>query len=187
MNTEPQIEAVTDEDVMVAVNLPARALEPHTRRILEQDRRRVAERQANHGTTHAEGCVSWGRGHYECAMVEIERLRAEVAAHRKHDVLRCDALMKAEAEVAKLNAACAAKHDALGQLFAFVQSNEAEDTPSLRLFAACVAALSTDAGKNYIDATGAVETGVFWYSGRYVVEIPKSMALSRVLIVPVKQ
>lgn len=40
---------------------------------------------------------------------------------------------------------------------------------------------------NMIDATGAVETGVFWYSGRYVVEIPKSMALSRVLIVPVKQ
>jgi len=36
-----------------------------------------------------------------------------------------------------------------------------------------------------IDATGAVETGVFWYSGRYVVEIPKSMALSRVLIVRV--
>ena len=77
-----EIEPVTDEDVLAAVNLPARALEPHTRRILEQDRRRVAERQANHGTTHAEGCVSWGRGHYECAMVEIERLRAEVAKLR---------------------------------------------------------------------------------------------------------
>ena len=62
-----------------------------------------------------------------------------------------------EAERAASEAACAAKHDALGQLFAFVQSNEAEDTPSLRLFAACVAALSPDADKNYIDATGAVE------------------------------
>ncbi len=49
------VEPVTDEDVLVALNLPARALEPHTRRILEQDRRRVAERQAP----------------------EIERLRAE--------------------------------------------------------------------------------------------------------------
>lgn len=36
------------------------------------------------------------------AAAEIERLRAEVAAHRKHDVLRCDALMKAEAELASL-------------------------------------------------------------------------------------
>lgn len=44
--TQPAIEPVTDDDLMVAVNLPARALEPHTRRILEQDRRRVAERQA---------------------------------------------------------------------------------------------------------------------------------------------
>ena len=90
MNTDtpPTIEPVTDDDVMVAVNLPARALEPHTRRILEQDRRRVVERQANHGTTHAEGCVSWGRGHYECAMVEIERLRAEVAKmHARRAVL----------------------------------------------------------------------------------------------------
>lgn len=48
MNTEPlpAIEPVTDEDVLAAVNLPRRALEPQTKHILEQDRRRVAERQA---------------------------------------------------------------------------------------------------------------------------------------------
>lgn len=27
--------------------------------------------------THSKGCYKWGPGHYECAMAEIERLRAE--------------------------------------------------------------------------------------------------------------
>ena len=29
-------------------------------------------------TTHAPGCWSWGSRHYECALREIEALRAEV-------------------------------------------------------------------------------------------------------------
>ncbi len=166
----PAIEPVTDEDVLAAVNLPRRDLEPQTKHILEQDRRRVVERQANHGTTHAEGCVSWGRGHYECAMVEIERLRAEVAAHRKHDVLRCDALMKAEAEVAALKAACAQKDAAL-------RAAGVDDPDTLRNScemcecdgaecpASCWvklgnAALSDTAGAGWIDATGAVEVDI---------------------------
>ena len=79
-----EIEPVTDEDAAIARMTLAEyplCINTHEcmRAILEQDRRRVAERQANHGTTHAEGCASWGRGHYECAMVETERLRAEVA------------------------------------------------------------------------------------------------------------
>ena len=137
MNTDtpPTIEPVTDDDVMVAVNLPARALEPHTRRILEQDRRRVAERQANHGTTHAEGCVSWGRGHYECAMVEIERLRAEVAM---------------------LRAACAAKDAALKAAVTLVRDRVPSGPDLHNACAALEAALSTDAGKCWIDASGAV-------------------------------
>ncbi len=170
MTTEPQIavEPVTDEDVLVAVKVGEMVVAPFVQQALEQDRRRVAERVAGRTAEMAE---------WVGIAAEIERLRAEVAAHRKHDVLRCDALMKAEAEVAKLNAACAAKDEALRLL---TDMDELRETDELYI---ARAALSDTAGANMIDATGAVETGVFWYSGRYVVEIPKSMALSRVLIV----
>ena len=33
-------------------------------------------RYKNDGTTHAAGCWAWGPKHYECALAEIERLKA---------------------------------------------------------------------------------------------------------------
>ena len=94
-----------------------------------------------------------------------------------------------EAERAASEAACAAKDGALGicqDMLTFVNESSKQYKSSVVVALRTVAAaLSPDAGRNWIDATGAVETGVFWYSGRYVVEIPKSMALSRVLIVRV--
>lgn len=128
---------------------------------------------------------------------EIERLRAEVAqadADYNDAVtlaqMNLDLLKAVEAEVAALKAACAQKDGALGicRDMLSVVHDVGQFTRSTKVaIGVAESALSTDAGKGWIDATGAVETGVFWYSGRYVVEIPKSMALSRVLIVPVKQ
>ena len=66
MNTEPQIEPVTDDDLRAAQNIGERPGQIRLVAILEQDRRRVAERQAP----------------------EIERLRAEVAKmHARRAVL----------------------------------------------------------------------------------------------------
>ena len=174
---QPAIEPVTDEDVMVALNLPARALEPHTRRILEQDRLRVAERQI---------AASLDGGEFyrlNDAKAEIERLRAEVAkmharravlfgeltelkraienGHQSSAIAIIDAIarvipdqskMLAElrAEVARLTAACAAKDQAIRRIF-----TPGNLSPETRVFVE--AALSTDVGKGWIDATGAVE------------------------------
>jgi hypothetical protein len=30
--------------------------------------------------THADGCWTWGRGHYECALARVEQQREKVAA-----------------------------------------------------------------------------------------------------------
>lgn len=109
-----------------------------------------------------------------------EALEAEVAAHRKHDVLRCDALMKAEAEVARLTAACAAKDEALRLL---TDMDELRETDELYI---ARAALSTDASKGRIDATGAVEALVGGGSiSTVVATVPDEWAGSRVLIVRV--
>lgn len=198
----PAIEPVTERDIDEVLN--ARAAGYDIRYALEQDRRRVAERQARsykrekdcataddwrHRSRHLE--AEWGRCSQQCAVMQGERdaARAEVAAHRKHDVLRCDALMKAEAEVAKLNAACAHRLEALrGANHRIIYGEWASDY-SHSLFAA---ALSTDAGKGCIDATGAVEATVQRWEVRgafgYFIElsVPADWAGSRVLIVPVR-
>ncbi len=90
MNTEPQIEPVTDDDLRAAQNIGERPGQIRLVAILEQDRRRVAERQAP----------------------EIERLRAEVAeADADYDdavtlaQLNLAHFRAAEAEVARLTAA----------------------------------------------------------------------------------
>lgn len=36
----------------------------------------MTDRYQSRATTHADGCWSWGRAHYECAVREIERLQA---------------------------------------------------------------------------------------------------------------
>ena len=179
--TQPAIEPVTDEDTRVATQ----SYFINMKQILEQDRRRVAERQARsykrekdcataddwrHRAYHLE--AEWARCSQQCAVMQGERdaARAEVAAHRKHDVLRCDALMKAEAEVAALKAACAQKDAAL-------RAAGVDDPDTLRNScemcecdgaecpASCWvklgnAALSDTAGAGWIDATGAVEVDI---------------------------
>ena len=48
--------------------------------VLEAENERLRAKLAryeNDGTTHAAGCWAWGPKHYECALTEIERLKAQ--------------------------------------------------------------------------------------------------------------
>ncbi len=206
--TQPAIEPVTDEDARVATQ----SYFINMKQILEQDRRRVAERQARsykrekdcataddwrHRAYHLE--AEWARCSQQCAVMQGERdaARAEVAAHRKHDVLRCDALMKAEAEVAKLNAACAAMQDRCARACedeARIWETDGKGPEcAARLCAERIRSLpnATDAGKGWINATGAVEARVTPYKELFgdgsgmcaIAGIPADWAGSRVLIV----
>lgn len=42
------------------------------------------EEQPSLASTHADGCHTWGRGHYECALTRIASLEAENTALRAH-------------------------------------------------------------------------------------------------------
>ena len=44
------------------------------------------QHQAEHMGTHADGCHGWGERHYECAMVEIARLRQTLEYLRGHEL-----------------------------------------------------------------------------------------------------
>lgn len=175
-----EIEPVTERDIDEVLN--ARAAGYDIRYALEQDRRRVAERQV---LTHETNLRL-----LDTAYAEIEHLRAENTSLRtliavqptpcvycgltemakcasgfpgcaRADDLICgeDEAFKAvvsernslRAEVARLTAACAAKDAAL---LAF----DADQVPHDMALEMREAALSDDAGKNYVDASGAVES-----------------------------
>lgn len=120
----------------------------------------------------------------------LERWRADALAVLE---LLTQEKVKSEslaAENAKLRAACAAKDAAL-------EAFDADQCPHDMALEMRDAALSDDAGKNYVDASGAVEATCFSYCevigrepfGTYRdvgrVEVPKEWAGSRVLIVRV--
>ena len=192
MTAQPQIEPVTDED-----HDAFRRAYNDTRdtggtlyvafiAAMEQDRRRVAERQA----------------------AEIERLRAEVAKLREQmdadlatytetmeeataTMARVVAeLVASSAEVAKLRAACAAKDAALNRCADWFgrPSPHFDDKDSLAY--AVHAALSDTAGAGWIDATGAVEATAVVFAPEHGVEVcaavPDDWAGDTVKIVRVK-
>ena len=89
-----------------------------------------------------------------------------------------------KAEVARLSAACAAKDAALSKALGYV------DLDNNDLISKCLAALKDDAGKGWIDATGAVDATVLPWSlspscnGYHVnAVVPDAWAGSKVLIV----
>ena len=42
----------------------------------------MTDHYKSHVSTHADDCWSWGRGHYKCAVREIERLREDAERYR---------------------------------------------------------------------------------------------------------
>lgn len=56
----------------------------------------MTDHHKSRASTHAAVCWSWGHGHYECALREIEALRAEVAEWKR--VAAAQAELHGEAE-----------------------------------------------------------------------------------------
>lgn len=137
----------------------------------------------------------------EEAAVEIERLDAENAKLRA-DALASEPIVKAQAgEIYRLRARLAASDAACAQMReALARSQSAlrevgNDYPGSSCFTWCHAradeadaALSTDAGRNWIDASGAVESEVITAAlangTRVNARVPDSWAGKPVLIVP---
>src|SRR5690554_5921798 len=65
----------------------------------------VADRNETRATTHADDCWSWGPGHYDCAVREIERLRDALEGCHALSVERWRRLLAVEAENERLRKA----------------------------------------------------------------------------------
>ena len=123
---------------------------------------------------------------YEHSPTSHSMIPVGLYSHRAADQI---AALEAErdtlaAEVAKLRAACAAKDAALRMLDTYFNEQGNAPLDSNLIYAG----LSTDAGKGWIDATGAVEVVVGTDDmGHYGVDclVPDDWAGSRVLIVRV--
>lgn len=106
-------------------------------------------------STHGDvDSTAWGCP--EC----VRELRAEVALRKSEVELFRDKLKARCDEVAKLRAACAAKDEAICTLRDHITVGMYRAVPHLADVAA--EGLSTDAGKGWVDATGAVEATALW-------------------------
>lgn len=62
----------------------------------------MTDRNETRAVTHADDCWSWGPGHYDCAVREIERLRDALEGCHALSVERWKRLLAAEAENKRL-------------------------------------------------------------------------------------
>ena len=79
---------VAEEWVGAECGEPVHAQEAYAIALAQRMYRLAAEalaagREADTGTTHADGCWNWGARHYECALREIERMQAELNDWRR--------------------------------------------------------------------------------------------------------
>ena len=129
----------------------------------------------------------------ECALAEFDkRFPAPAAAFTAADARWRDLAADADAEVAKLRAACGQMREALVRCGKWFGAGRA-DARHLSIGDAITDALSDHAGKGWIDATGAVEATVQHVGANQgvpecfhiSVTVPAEWAGSRVLIVRV--
>lgn len=173
--TQPAIEPVTDEDVSVAVKVGEMVVAPFVQQALEQDRRRVAERQAERhsvGSTLRHTNVARLRELSHAVTQGPDAIRRECSMRvpaepdRDADLVlssAADEIERLRAEVAKLRAACAAMQERCARACEdearIWEADGKGPECAARLCAARIRSLPnvTDAGKGWIDASGAVE------------------------------